>query len=112
MVIQRVARVAERVSFPQSSTSILLRSLVEPGYMEYLPERRGFLPSPRVALLGTWLHKGPLRNRSLIQMLEETAQRTGDIVIIAARDGIFSQYIRARNPSLARMSQMAFDKSI
>ncbi len=89
----RVAEVAERLAFPQSSTSILLNCLVELGYMDYLPESRSFLPSPRVTLLGTWLDKGPVRNGSLIRMLEELSHKTGDTVIIAARNGIFAQYI-------------------
>jgi DNA-binding IclR family transcriptional regulator len=89
----RVAEIAERLSFPQSSTSILLNCLVDLGYMDYLPESRSFLPSPRVTLLGTWLDKGPVRNGSLIRMLEEISQKTGDTIIIAARNGIFSQYI-------------------
>lgn len=89
----RVAEIAERLSLPQSSTSILLRALVDLGFMDYLPERRSFLPSPRVTLLGTWLDKGPVRNGSLTRMLEEISQQTGDTVIIAARSGIFSQYI-------------------
>ncbi len=89
----RVAEIAERLSFPQSSTSILLNCLVDLGYMDYLPESRSFLPSPRVTLLGTWLDKGPVRNGSLIRMLEEISQRTGDTVIVAVRNGIFSQYI-------------------
>ena len=89
----RVAEVAERLSFPQSSTSILLNCLVDLGYMDYLPETRSFIPSPRVTLLGTWLDKGPVRNGSLIRMLEEISQKTGDTIIIAARSGIFSQYI-------------------
>ncbi len=89
----RVAEVAERLSFPQSSTSILLNCLVDLGYMDYLPESRSFIPSPRVTLLGTWLDKGPVRNGSLIRMLEEISQKTGDTIIIAARNGIFSQYI-------------------
>ena len=89
----RVAEVAERLGFPQSSTSILLNCLVELGYMDYLQERRSFLPSPRVTLLGTWLDKGPVRNGSLMRMLEELSQKTGDTVIIAARSGIFAQYI-------------------
>ena len=70
----RVAEIAERLSFPQSSTSILLNCLVDLGYMDYLPESRTFLPSPRVTLLGTWLDKGPVRNGSLIRMLEEISQ--------------------------------------
>jgi DNA-binding IclR family transcriptional regulator len=89
----RVAEIAERLAFPQSSTSILLRSLVDLGYMDYLPESRSFLPSPRVTLLGTWLDKGPVRNGSLIRMLEEISLATGNTVIIAARNGIYSQYV-------------------
>lgn len=88
-----MAEIAERLSFPQSSTSILLNCLVDLGFMDYLPESRSFLPSPRVTLLGNWLDKGPVRNGSLIRMLEEISQKTGDTVIIAARNGIFSQYI-------------------
>lgn len=89
----RVAEIAERLSFPQSSTSVLMNCLVELGFMDYLPDTRSFLPSPRVALLGTWLDKGPIRNGTLIRMLEEISQETGDTVIIAARNNIFSQYI-------------------
>lgn len=89
----RVAEIAERLSFPQCSTSILLNCLVDLGYMDYLPESRSFIPSPRVTLLGTWLDKGPVRNGSLIRMLEEISQKTGDTIIIAARNGIVSQYI-------------------
>jgi DNA-binding IclR family transcriptional regulator len=89
----RVAEIAERLAFPQSSTSVLLRSLVDLGYMDYLPESRSFLPSPRVTLLGTWLDKGPVRNGSLIRMIEEISQTTGNTIIIAARNGIYSQYV-------------------
>jgi DNA-binding IclR family transcriptional regulator len=89
----RVAEIADQLSIPQSSTSVLLSCLVDLGFMDYLPETRSFLPSPRVTLLGTWLDKGPVRNGSLIRMLEEISQKTGDTVIIAARNGIFSQYI-------------------
>jgi DNA-binding IclR family transcriptional regulator len=89
----RVAEIAERLAFPQSSASILLKCLVDLGYMDYLPETRSFLPSPRVTLIGAWLHKGPVRDGSLIRMVEEISQRTGDTVIIAARHGIYSQYI-------------------
>ncbi len=95
----RVAEIAERLSFPQSSTSILMHCLVDLGYMDYLPERRSFLPSPRVTLLGTWLDKGPVRNGSLIRMLEEISQKTGDTVFIAARNGIFSEYIHVLQAS-------------
>ena len=89
----RVSEIADRLSVPQSSASVLMRCLVDLGYMDYLRETRTFLPSPRVTLLGTWLDKGPVRNGSLIRMLEELSQQSGDTVFIAARNGIFSEYI-------------------
>jgi hypothetical protein len=108
----RVAEIAERLSFPQSSTSILLNCLVDLGYMDYLPESRTFLPSPRVTLLGTWLDKGPVRNGSLIRMLEEISQKTGDTVIVAARNGIFSQYIHVLQAQSAMRSIERYGISI
>lgn len=89
----RVSEIAERLDFPQSSTSVLLRSLTQLGYLDYDPDSRSYLPSPRVSLLGTWLDKGPVRNGSLVRMLEDLSDRTGGTIILAARNGVFSQYI-------------------
>jgi DNA-binding IclR family transcriptional regulator len=87
------AEIADRLAYPQSSTSALLKSLIQLGYLEYDVDTRTYLPSPRVALLGTWLDAGPVRDGSLIRLLEGIAQATGDTVILAARNGIYSQYI-------------------
>jgi DNA-binding IclR family transcriptional regulator len=89
----RVSEIAERLGFPQSSTSVLLKSLVRLGYLDYDADSRTFLPSPRVALLGAWLDKGPVRDGSLVRMLEHLSERTGGTVILAARNAIFSQYV-------------------
>ncbi|MHC2106635.1 IclR family transcriptional regulator [Methylobacterium sp. CM6246] len=95
-VLQREARVseiAERLGFPQSSTSMLLKSLAQLGYLDYDADNRSFLPSPRVALLGAWLDKGPVRDGSLVRMLEHLSECTGGTVILAARNTIYSQYV-------------------
>ena len=89
----RVSEIAERLGFPQSSTSMLLKSLAQLGYLDYDAGSRTFLPSPRVALLGAWLDTGPVRDGSLVRMLEHLSERTGDTVILAARNAIFSQYV-------------------
>ena len=102
--VQREAKVheiAERLNFPQSSTSVLLKCLIQLGYMDYDPATRTFLPSPRVALLGSWLDNGPVRDGRLIRMMEELSKKTGDTVILAARNGTYAHYLRviqARTP--------------
>lgn len=96
--VQREARVgdiAERLGYPQSSTSVLLKSLAQLGYMEYEAKTRTYLPSPRVTLLGSWLAQGPVRDGSLFRLMEELNRETGETVILAVRNGIYAQYIRA-----------------
>lgn len=90
----RVGEIAERLDYPQSSTSVLLKSLVQLGYLDYDAESRTYLPSPRVTLLGAWLGAGPVRDGGLIRMMEELNHVTGECVFVATRNGIYSQYIR------------------
>ncbi|MGP1677679.1 MAG: IclR family transcriptional regulator [Burkholderiales bacterium] len=90
----RVGDIAERLGYPQSSTSVLLKSLTQLGYMDYDAKTRTYLPSPRVALLGSWLAQGPVRDGSLFRLMEELNRETGETVILAARNGIYAQYIR------------------
>ncbi|BBK44202.1 hypothetical protein STVA_42220 [Allostella vacuolata] len=89
----RVSEVAERLAYPQSSTSVLLQSLTRLGYLDYDAASRTYLPTTRVALLGTWLDAGPVRDGSLVRMLQDLSGRTEGTVILAARNGIYAQYI-------------------
>jgi DNA-binding IclR family transcriptional regulator len=88
-----IAEIAKRLKYPHSSTAALLKSLTELGYLDYDPRTRTYLPSPQVTLLGTWLDGGPVRDGSLVRMMEELARQTGDSVILAVRNGIYSQFI-------------------
>jgi len=99
-VVRRPAVVAEIVAalrIPQSSTSVLLRSLVAQGYLEYLAEDRRFRPTLRVAVLGSWMEHGfvavPLAER--LDALQEKIQET---VLLGRRQGFHIQYIYFRAP--------------
>lgn len=90
----KVQEIADQLDFPQSSTSVLLRSLVEMGFLDHDPAARTFVPSPRVALLGHWLGKGPMRDGTAVRMLEEIAAQTGEAVVLATRNGLYAQDVR------------------
>jgi len=89
----RVTEIASHLKLPQSSTSALLQSLSHLGYLDYDRTQRTFLPTARVALLGTWLNEGPVHNGRLLRMMEEVSQQSHDTIILAVRNGIYSQYI-------------------
>ncbi|MFG1338808.1 IclR family transcriptional regulator [Xanthobacter autotrophicus] len=89
----RVTEIAAHLKFPQSSTSALLKSLAQLGYLDYDRVRRTFLPTARVALLGTWLKEGPVQDGRLLRLMEDLSEKTHDTIILAVRNGIYAQYI-------------------
>lgn len=95
-VLQREALVCEVSSvldLPQSSTSVLLRSLVTMGYLSHNPKTRAFSPTTRVALLGNWVNEPMLSDGPLQRLMQSVNQRTGQSVVLAVRNQIWSQYI-------------------
>jgi IclR family acetate operon transcriptional repressor len=89
-----VAEVAEHHGWPHSSTSVLMRSLVGMGYLDYDVGTRTYLPSMRVALLGDWLQSTAFPNAELLQLLEHLNQETGETIVLAAQNGLHAQYLR------------------
>ena len=88
-----VSEVSELLDLPQSSTSVLLRSLVVAGYLSYNPETRAYGPTTRVALLGNWINGPMLSDGPLIRFLHRLNAKTGQSIVLAARNQIWSQYI-------------------
>ncbi|WP_334187857.1 IclR family transcriptional regulator [Noviherbaspirillum sp.] len=89
-----VAEVADHFGWPHSSTSALMRSLVSLGYLHFEAGSRTYIPSMRVALLGDWLHGPMLSHGKLSQLLEQLNHATGETVVLAAQNGLHSQYLR------------------
>lgn len=89
----RVGEIALRLGYPQSSTSYLLQSLVKTGYLDYDPRTRAFMPTPRIALLGSWISGPAIGDGTLIRLIRTIADATCLTVTLAARNGIYAQYI-------------------
>jgi DNA-binding IclR family transcriptional regulator len=88
-----VMEVADTLGYPQSSTSALLRSLVALGYLDYDRYKRTYVTSHRVALLGSWVNSDFVSEGSVISLMKELNELTGDTIILATRNGLFVQYI-------------------
>lgn len=94
-IIRRPASVSDverALGFPQSSASVLLRSLAASGYLEYLPKYRQFRPTLRIAVLGDWLKHG-LAAGPLSEQLEALQRKTRETVILGRRQGAQVQFI-------------------
>jgi DNA-binding IclR family transcriptional regulator len=93
---RRALRIAEMVALldaPQSSVSMLVKTLVARGYMDFEPVSHTYSPSARVAFLCNWVTRAPEHPSELRDALSQIARATGETVILARRAGLFVQYV-------------------
>ena len=88
-----VIEISEALAYPQSSTSALLKSLVNMGYLTHNPLKRTYISSPRVALLGFWVSSLLTSGGGVLQMMRELNEQTGLHTTLVARNRIFLQYL-------------------
>lgn len=86
-------QLARALGYPQSSTSVLLRSLVELGYLEQDAWRRTFLPTPRVTLLGSWIEPLLAPGGAVMRLMGELGEETGETIILGVPSGEVVRYI-------------------
>jgi len=87
--------IAAALGFPQSSASMLLRSMEVMGYLTHAPGKRSYVPTMRVGLLGTWSDAGLFRDGPIQRLVRDLTDRTGHAVVLAARCGTQARYILA-----------------
>lgn len=88
-----VADVVEALGYPQSSTSMLLKTLTKLLYLEYDRHSRQYLPTLRIALLGSWIHDQIFSETSLARLVDQLHAATGATVILGMQNDIHVQYI-------------------
>jgi DNA-binding IclR family transcriptional regulator len=89
----KMVDIARALHYPESSTSLLLRSLVVIGYLDYDRRKRTYHPTRRVRLLGNWVDAPLFRNDRILRLMEDLNAETADTIILASRNGLNAQYI-------------------
>jgi len=90
-----VGRIADELSIPQPSASMLLANLRELGYMSYDKVERTYAPTIRVALLGSWINRQFDKAGSLTATLADLQHDIGETVFMGIQNGAFAQYVSA-----------------
>ena len=88
-----VMEIARALGYPQSSASVLLRSLVTLGYLEQDATARTYQPTPRVTLLGSWIEPLLSPGGAVLRMMEELGEQTGETIILGVPAGEVVRYI-------------------
>lgn len=88
-----VSEIAQVLGYPLSSTSMLLNTLAQFGYLNLDPASRKFAPTMSVAMLGDWIVSGD-EGRSRVKAVIDDARRlSGLTAVLSTRNGIDVQYV-------------------
>jgi len=101
-----VSEIARELDWPQSSTSMLVGSLVDRGYLAAAPDRR-IQPTARVSMLGRWVD-ARITDGRIGQLMRDLGRETGETILLGIPSGIHSIYIDtipATNPMRLQLSR-------
>lgn len=88
-----VKDISQSLGYPQSSTSVLLRSLKTSGYFDHDPRTGLYSPNVRLALATAWIEEQLYTEQSLLRMMEQVLAQTGHTVMIGQREGVHVRYL-------------------
>lgn len=88
-----VMEIARALQIPQSSTSALLRSLVQVGYLSQDAQRKSFVPTPKLTRLGSWVAPVITPDSAVVAMMNELGARTGETIILGGIIGDVVRYL-------------------
>ena len=86
--------ISTRLAYPQSSTTVLMKSLMSLGYLNYDPARRVYFPTLRVTRLGDWIPQALFGAGRVFEVMNDIHNATGEVVALAVLNDVYIQYIK------------------
>jgi len=90
-----VSEIARALGTPQSSTSVLLRSLKTSGYLVYQDATRRYFPSLRLALVSGWIGQSHFPESRLYEVMRTLNERFRHLVTVSVRNDLCYEVLSA-----------------
>jgi IclR family KDG regulon transcriptional repressor len=88
--------IARTLKYPASSTVALLKSMVRLGYLTYDYSERTYLPTIRLALIGTWLEHSFYVDGHLFELMDDVSKNTEESTFLSWQSDLDMQSVRFR----------------
>lgn len=87
-----IVELASQLGFPQSSTSTLVQSMINAGYLVVDRDGRQIYPSSRVAALGTWIAPA-ISQANIRSLMLALGEKTGQTILLGVPSDLCVRYI-------------------
>lgn len=89
----RLSEVAKHLEHPISSVSALLKCMVDLGYVQFDEDTRHYVPSARIAHLGSWLNFDAYEQTAVLEAMYELREAANESIVLATPNDIYLEYI-------------------
>jgi DNA-binding IclR family transcriptional regulator len=89
-----MSEIGVALGYPPSSATVLLKTLVGLGYLNFDRRRRVYFPTPKVTSLGDWIPKTLFGNGRLLEAMNDVHAATGEAVAIGTTNDVYLQYVK------------------
>ena len=79
---------------PPSSTTVLLKTLMQLGYLAFDRRERLYFPTPKVTALGDWIPAALFGSGQALEAMRDVHAATGESVSLTTANDVYVQYIQ------------------
>ncbi|MBM3606624.1 MAG: helix-turn-helix domain-containing protein [Alphaproteobacteria bacterium] len=89
-----MSEIAHDLRYPQSSATVLLKTLITLGYLSYDRKDRVYFPTPKVTSLGDWLPRALFGTGRVLDAMRDVHAATGEGIFIGTKNDVYLQYTK------------------
>lgn len=89
-----MSEIAAALGYPQSSTTVLLKTLVTLGYLNFDRKERVYFPTPKVTALGDWIPRALFGSSRIHEAMRDVHAATGEGVGLSTKNDVYLQYLQ------------------
>ncbi len=89
-----LGELCDALGYPQSSTTVLLKTLTALGYLTYNRRRRVYFPTIRFTALGDWVPQALFGQGKILGVMRDIHSATGETVSVTVQNDVYLQYIK------------------
>lgn len=89
-----LGELCDALGYPQSSTTVLLKTLTALGYLTYNRRRRVYFPTIRITALGDWVPQALFGQGKILDVMRDIHSATGETVSVTVQNDVYLQYIK------------------
>ena len=82
------------LGYPPSSTTVLLKTLIALGYLNFDRRARVYFPTPKVTSLGDWIPRALFGTSRILEAMHDVHAATGETVSIGTKNDVYLQYVQ------------------